>query len=97
MNQQRLEEIERDRTRIAQKMEWMRAALVELRDLVREKETRQERQNFISLRDIALTKRELMLRYSRGRRLTEAVFSILVRRSSSRKAFLSFSNMYHRP
>jgi hypothetical protein len=35
---QRFEETERNRARIAQKLEWMRAALIELRDLVREKD-----------------------------------------------------------
>lgn len=36
----RLEEVECDRARIAQKLEWTRAALIELRDLVREKDKR---------------------------------------------------------
>jgi len=38
MSSKRLEEVERDRVRIAQKLEWTRAALIELRDLVREKD-----------------------------------------------------------
>jgi len=37
MDQQRLEELERDRAKVAQKLEWTRAALIELRDLVVEK------------------------------------------------------------